>query len=119
MTAEQEAKARAALEQKMAELSQSTAAPVAPTPVPPPVAAPVPTPPVVTAPAPTPPPVAVTPAPTPPIAAPTPAAPPPVPASTKAGLERLAELNELYLANQITPAQYHHERAKIVESLKK
>jgi len=31
----------------------------------------------------------------------------------------LAELTDLYIANQITPAQYHQERAKIVESLKK
>jgi len=57
--------------------------------------------------------------PAPAVAVPAPATPPPVPASTKTGLERLAELTDLYLANQITPAQYHHERAKIVQSLNK
>jgi len=39
--------------------------------------------------------------------------------SKKQGLERLAELNELYKANRITPAQYHEERAKIVATLNK
>jgi hypothetical protein len=103
MTPDQEARARAALEQKLAELNQ---APAVPTPVAPVVAAPAPAP-AVTVPPP------VVPAP----AVPTPAVA--VPASTKTGLERLAELTELYLANQITPAQYHQERAKIVQSLNK
>jgi hypothetical protein len=69
--------------------------------------------PVALAPAPTP--AAVTPAPV----APAPVVPQPVPASVKTGLDRLAELTDLYKSNQITPAQYHQERAKIVESLKK
>jgi hypothetical protein len=43
----------------------------------------------------------------------------PLPPSTKQGLERLAELTELYKAGLITPAAYHLERAKIIESLPK
>jgi hypothetical protein len=37
--------------------------------------------------------------------------------SNKVGLARLNELTELYKADRITPAEYHHERAKIVASL--
>jgi hypothetical protein len=41
----------------------------------------------------------------------------PVPSSNKVGLERLAELTELYKADRISPYDYHHERAKIVATL--
>jgi len=41
----------------------------------------------------------------------------PLPSSNKEGLERLAELNDLYKSDRITPAQYHQERAKIVSTL--
>ena len=103
MTPDQEAKMRAALERKMAEMTATSPAPAAVAPV---VATP-------TAPAPAPTPVVAAPAP----ALPVPATPPPVPASTKTGFERLAELTDLYMANQITPAQYHQERAVIIQSL--
>lgn len=46
-------------------------------------------------------------------------APPALSESNKQGLERLAELTDLYKANRITPAQYHQERAKIVATLNK
>jgi hypothetical protein len=39
--------------------------------------------------------------------------------SNKQGLERLAELTDLYKANRITSAQYHEERAKVVAALNK
>jgi hypothetical protein len=65
---------------------------------------------------PAPPATPVPPPPTAVAAAPAPAAPQ-VPASTKVGLERLAELNELYMADKITPEQYHKERAAIISSL--
>jgi hypothetical protein len=40
-----------------------------------------------------------------------------VPPSSKTGLERLEELTELYRQNQMTPEEYHRERAKIVSTL--
>jgi hypothetical protein len=39
-------------------------------------------------------------------------------ASQKVGLERLAELTELYKAGKITPYEYHTERARVIESMK-
>jgi len=41
----------------------------------------------------------------------------PLPSSNKVGLERLAELTQLYKADRISPYDYHHERAKIVATL--
>jgi hypothetical protein len=40
-----------------------------------------------------------------------------LPASTKTGLERLEELTDLYRQGEMTPEEYHRERAKIVGSL--
>jgi hypothetical protein len=92
LSPDKEARAREALEQKMAELYQGGKAPNAP--AAPSVASP-----------PTTPAQALVPEPLPPL--------------TKEGLERLAELNALYIAGRITPAVYHQERAKIVQSLGK
>jgi len=40
-----------------------------------------------------------------------------LPPSTKTGMERLEELTQLYRQNQMTPEEYHRERAKIVSTL--
>ena len=39
------------------------------------------------------------------------------PPTSKTGWDRLSELTDLYRANQITPQEYHVERAKLIESL--
>lgn len=39
------------------------------------------------------------------------------PPAAKTGWDRLNELTELYRGNQITPKEYHVERAKLIESL--
>jgi hypothetical protein len=92
----QEAAARAALQQRMAELNAAETTAAVPPSVPAPTPAPVPTAPPITA-----------------QPAPTPAVP-----SQKQGLERLAELTQQYRAGLLSPSQYHQERAKIVQSLK-
>jgi hypothetical protein len=92
----QEALAREALHQKISELdAANTVARVEPTPAPTPSA----------------PPVAIT-----PDAPPTTAVG--LPPSQKQGLERLAELTEQYRAGLMTPAEYHQQRAKIIQSLR-
>lgn len=39
------------------------------------------------------------------------------PSAEKTGWDRLNELTELYRGNQITPKEYHVERAKLIKSL--
>jgi hypothetical protein len=96
LTAEQEARAREALRQKLAALEPSVE----------PLPAPVPDAPLPAAPAPV-------------VVRPAVVAPPVIPESEKEGWERLAELTDQYRAGLITPYQYHTERAKIVPTLRR
>lgn len=65
------------------------------------------------APAPTPAPTVQQTTPTP-LPVPTPEPAPTTPAAPQTKAERLAELNALYFADKITPAEYHERRAKII-----
>ncbi len=93
------ARAQQALAEKMAELDRAHAAAAAAPPAPAAPVAPPPPAPVVAAPAP----------------APTPAEEPPPDAKlTAVGMERLAQLNQLYREGKVTPQDYHRERAQII-----